>query len=166
LRGNIRKRFAAGCRREQNSFRQELQIRGDEMAKIVVCLLMILLPVAANAETKDLTCTGTTYYYAKGISQQPKLIPDDTIPLRLDTGNKTLTIRLYDAVTQLNYHDSETEIVSEMYFYNPRILNNKILYEVVHFYPASGEMIKYLVSDEPKIYPAFAGKCKAKSLLF
>lgn len=136
------------------------------MAKILLCLLIMLLPVTAYAEAKDMYCTGTTFYYVKGINQQPKLIENDSLLLKLDTTNKTMIMRLYDAVASLHYHESDTEMISELYFYNPRILNNKIIYEVVHLNPISGDMIKYLVSDEPKIYPVFGGKCKTKSLLF
>ena len=136
------------------------------MAKILLCLIIMLLPVTAYAEAKDMYCTGTTFYYVKGINQQPKLIENDSLLLKLDTTNKTMIMRLYDAVASLHYHESDTEMISELYFYNPRILNNKIIYEVVHLNPISGDMIKYLVSDEPKIYPAFGGKCKTKSLLF
>ncbi|MBP1729394.1 MAG: hypothetical protein H6Q56_1767 [Deltaproteobacteria bacterium] len=143
-----------------------LKLREDDMAKIMVCLIALLLPVTASAAAKELTCTGTTYYYVKGINQQPKLIQDDTLLLKLDTGNRTMILRLYDAVASLNYHASDTELISEMHLYNPRILNNKILYEVVHLNPESGDMIKYLVSDEPRIYPAFAGRCKTKNILF
>ena len=136
------------------------------MAKIIVCLLALALPVTVYAGAKEMTCTGTTYYYVKGITQQPKLIQDDSLLLTLDTGSKTMITRLYEAVTLLHYHDSAPEMISEMHFYDPRILNNKILYEVVHLNPESGDMIRYLVSDEPRIYPAFAGTCKAKGILF
>jgi len=126
----------------------------------------MLLPAAAYAQPKDFNCTGTTFYYTKGINQQPKLIEDDSLPVRLDTAGKTMVTRLYDTVTSLNYHEAGTELISEMHFYNPRILNNKIIYEVVHFNPDSGDMVRYLVSDEPRLYPSFSGRCRSKNFLF
>jgi len=136
------------------------------MANIMICLLIMLLPAAAYSQETELSCTGTTYYYAKGINQQPKLIQDDSLPVKLDTAGKTMVLRLYDAVTLLNYQESGAELISEMHFYKPRILNNRVLYEVVHLNPESGDLIKYLVSDEPRMYPSFSGRCRTKNFLF
>jgi len=137
------------------------------VTKIISCLLvLLLLPAAAVAQPTDLYCSGTTYYYAKGIHQQPKLIEADSLPVRLDAAGKTMVTRLYDAVASLGYHEAGTEIISEMHFYNPRILNNKIIYEVVHLNPDSGDMVRYLVSDEPKLYPSFSGRCRTKNILY